>query len=91
MAIVNRVVSQTLDYLASYDYDDQISKLVAFHVDNDFELTLEVLYGDGDVSIGTYTFPTGPTDLDLTPEQQIDVVFDPSTGKVLNIYLRSIS
>lgn len=90
MAIVNRVGTQTPEYLFSFDYDDQTSKLMAFHVDTDFELSLEVLYGEGDVLIAAQTFPVGPTDLQLEPAQQVDVVFDPATGKVSNIYMRTV-
>jgi hypothetical protein len=89
VAIVSRGYSETPEWLASYDYDDQLMKLVAIHVDTDVEISLEIRNGADDLLVAARTFVPGTTDLTLTGTEQVDVTVN-EFGKVSNVYMRTV-
>lgn len=92
MAIINRLYSETPDYTASYDYDDQALKLIAIHVDNGMpgDLTIGIFDAATDALLDTEVFPPGHTDRTLRNPQQHAVTLD-ARGRVTNLYAKSIS
>jgi hypothetical protein len=87
--LVNRLYFQTAEYVASYDYDDALLKLVGYHVDTDVDLTLEIRQGLDDALVASRAFSAGTYDIALSVDEQVDVLVDPR-GRVTNLYARTV-
>lgn len=91
MAIVTRTYFDSAEYTATYDFDDELLKLQAVHVDNRLgeDVHFDILFSADDSLFTEVDAPPGQTSIDLPINQQPDVVLD-DRGRVTNIYARTV-
>lgn len=91
MPVITRTYFDSPEYTATYDYDDQLLKLLAVHVDNRLAdtLGLDVLFAADNGVVLVIDASPGHTDVPIPVNQQPDVSVD-DRGRVTNVYARTV-